>query len=368
MTSRAILVICFLLHATAAFAWLPHGSASYVGPGDYVPGASFWCGLRGYSNATANTPKAINVRRSSDNATMDIGLINGTLDQATAATFAGTDATGTGSISGLNLTFTGGHVGDSVAGPGVRLGTVIAGGSSPNWTVQNPGNFAESVASTTITLTYGLYVPVCYDQSGNVNHGYQTTYSALQPQLFLYGPNNLPYFSSNLYAACCTGDGGGHYGTQYWVTSNSISLSSTFSLSVYFIPTPIGASTIILDTPAWAFYQHANSSQTTNIINGGGLSTALGGSSTTWYAAQIIYNSSSGVMYLNGAVTASGATTPVTPTVSTLGVMAQNYSGAPDPNSSEPFVGNVTEFGVWPVAFTSAQYQALGADQVSYWQ
>jgi hypothetical protein len=69
--------------------WINMGGG-YIGPGDLVPGATAWYGLRGYSKAVAwsGTQKAINIRRASDNTTKDIYILtNGALDVSTASTF-----------------------------------------------------------------------------------------------------------------------------------------------------------------------------------------------------------------------------------------------------------------------------------------
>ena len=111
--------------------------ASYIGPGDLFPDAEFWGGLRGYNSISAATNMpAINVRRDSDNADMDIVVLNdGTLDVATATTFA----------SGANL-----------------------------------------------------FVTTLYDQSGFGLNAIQGT-NATQPQLHLSGgpASSLPYMSFN---------------------------------------------------------------------------------------------------------------------------------------------------------------------------
>lgn len=64
-------------------------TSSYQGPGDVVSGAYGWWGLRAYSSAQCTgLVKSINVRRASDNATMDIVILsNGNLDTATLSTF-----------------------------------------------------------------------------------------------------------------------------------------------------------------------------------------------------------------------------------------------------------------------------------------
>ena len=67
--------------------WVPFGVYNpYVGPGDIVSGATAWYGLRAYNLAyTTGTNKAINIRRASDNTTMDIVILtSGDLDTATA--------------------------------------------------------------------------------------------------------------------------------------------------------------------------------------------------------------------------------------------------------------------------------------------
>jgi hypothetical protein len=65
----------------------PISASSYVGPGDLVPGASFWVGLRAYSAATAGT-KAVRLVRASDSTQQDFNtLANGNLDVASITTF-----------------------------------------------------------------------------------------------------------------------------------------------------------------------------------------------------------------------------------------------------------------------------------------
>jgi hypothetical protein len=83
-------------------------SGSYTGPGDIASGASLWVGLRAYraSYATGSNPALI-VRRAKDNTTQTINILsNGALDVASAASFAGTDATCSGSTAGSSTTLT----------------------------------------------------------------------------------------------------------------------------------------------------------------------------------------------------------------------------------------------------------------------
>lgn len=374
MRRRSVLLLAapfVLVRATQAR--LPRGGVVYYhGPGDLVPGASWWGGLRGYSSVTANIRKCINVRRSSDNATLDIGLINGTLDQTTAAAFAGADVVGTGSISGYTFTFTGGAIGDGVYGG--RLGTVITGGSSGAWTVDCPGHISQTVASTTFTVRKGLYVATEYDQSGN---GIDLTQSntAQQLQLFLYGLKNgtLPYMSANI-ASSVSGAQGGKYGTQWMATAGAVNLGTVFSLSAYIQPMPIGASGMIIAGPPTgklAFYTHANGPSGTEVINlgnggSGELSSAFGNSNTTWFTLEAVVNGASSLQYFNGAVT-NTTTMSAVAVNEQIGIMGSPNVGT-DYGSIEAGVGNRTESGGWgSTAFTPTQYAALTADKVAYW-
>jgi hypothetical protein len=64
-------------------------SVTYIGPGDIVPGATGWWGLRAYKGALVGT-KCVRLRRDSDNTESDFNtLLDGTLDTASITTFKG---------------------------------------------------------------------------------------------------------------------------------------------------------------------------------------------------------------------------------------------------------------------------------------
>lgn len=151
----------------------------YVGLGDLVPGVARGFGLRAYAKvATNGTTKSVNIRPASGAANFDVLLLaNGAIDIATAIATAGTDATGTGSITGTALTFTGGHIGGSVTGGTTLPGTYIVSGTSPAWTV----NKSQTVVSTTLTVRWGMFVNTIYDQAGNSDAVQSNT--TLQPIL-----------------------------------------------------------------------------------------------------------------------------------------------------------------------------------------
>lgn len=89
------LIFSFILLIAAGIilptgAWCFYTRETYRGPGDRVPGAIAYYGLRGY-NAKYARPginPAIEIRRASDNATQDIAILrNGALDIASANSF-----------------------------------------------------------------------------------------------------------------------------------------------------------------------------------------------------------------------------------------------------------------------------------------
>jgi hypothetical protein len=164
MIARFFFALVLCLGPARSDAWLiQKPSTAYVGPGDVAPYTAWFSCTFGYSAAVAapGTTSACRVRRGSDSSETDIAIMsNGLLDVATAAAFTSVDAIGTGDISGTTLTFTGGTIGDIVTGGGTLPGTFILAGASPTWTV----NISQTVASATLTLTYGLFVTKIYDQ------------------------------------------------------------------------------------------------------------------------------------------------------------------------------------------------------------
>jgi hypothetical protein len=124
---------------------------TYAGPGDLVAGASGWFGLRAYSAAVAagGTQKAINIRRTSDSASMEILILpSGDLDVATATTFCnattcfvtkaydqsgnGKDATQPTQAAQPQLVFNGLGVRPTLVASGTQwLGTAVPSVSQP---------------------------------------------------------------------------------------------------------------------------------------------------------------------------------------------------------------------------------------------
>ena len=174
-------------------------AATYSGPGDIVSGATAWYGLRAYNAAYATgSNKAINVRRASDNTTQDfLILASGALDIASANTFAGTDATCTGTISSTTLTCASAsstpHAGSTLTGTGITQPSyIVSCGTFTGGAGTCTLNASQTVSvGETITMQYGLYVTEAYDQSGNTHHATQAT-AADQPHLLPTCVNALP--------------------------------------------------------------------------------------------------------------------------------------------------------------------------------
>jgi hypothetical protein len=174
-----LLVGALALHPAAAWAWLGDGSAwtpPYLGPGDTTSNvATAWYGLRGYTWAISSpgTAKAVNVRRASDSTTKDIVVLStGSLDVASAASFAGTDATATCSTSGSSTTLSCTSASstpntfDPISATGITqpafiysCGTFTGGAGSCTM------NVVQNISARTVTFQVGLFVAKWYDQT-----------------------------------------------------------------------------------------------------------------------------------------------------------------------------------------------------------
>lgn len=181
----------------------------YVGPGDIASGASEGGGVRAYNAAFATgSNNGMEVRRFSDSSLQNILILsNGSLDMATALTFAGTDATASCTVAATTGTCTGAsstpHVGSTVAGTGVTqpcvvtavgtftggAGTVTLAGKSGAGGASNPCGTVGS--AVTLTFTYGLSVHTLYHQPSG-GHDFVQTTNSKQPQLLPNAVGSVP--------------------------------------------------------------------------------------------------------------------------------------------------------------------------------
>lgn len=139
----------------------------YQGPGDVVPGAVAWWGLRGYSQAAANAQKlAIRLQRASDNAQMDFSIKpNGALNTAAIQTFiSGTTATvvtlydQTGNSNHLNFSPSA-PGGGTVAMPIFDLINGISFNPAGNAMLLQIPNFTNNLATTQQMTQYCWFNP-----------------------------------------------------------------------------------------------------------------------------------------------------------------------------------------------------------------
>lgn len=322
---------------------------SYTGPGDVISSAVVWYGLRAYNGtqAATGTQKAVNVRRASDNTTSDIlYLTTGALDNASAATFATVDATGTGAITGTTLTFTGGHVGDTVTGGTVLAGTYIVSGASPTWTV----NKTQTVVSATLTLTWGLYITRFYNQ-GSQGSGadlVQATNSK-QPQLILNAIGSLPgarFVSANSQLVA------GTISTQVQPLSFSVvalnNLSNTIGQRI-FSPYAGGGQPLL-------YWQ--NLTDVTLYVNGG-FGTVTGGAGGNYAINAGLNNgATSGFLQVNGTNATASYAAGGTSTVLAIGADSGGGSYADF---------DFSEGGIWPSFFATTPTNNLESNQRTYW-
>lgn len=320
---------------------------SYTGPGDVIGSTVVWFGARGYTGTqvATGTQKAMTVRRALDNATQDIlYLTSGALDNASAATFATVDATGTGAITGTTLTFAGGHIGDTVTGGTVLNGTYIVSGSSPTWTV----NKSQTVASATLTLTWGLYATRLYNQGsgGATNDAVQATNSK-QPQLILNAIGSLAALrfvsaNSQVMVATITSQ------TQP-LTFSAVVLNSLVSgIGPRVIGTLVGGAeptTFYQTAAALSLYVNASFIQSSNF-------------SGSHFAMQAIDNSSGSYILVNGGTASGTLNTNATSTSLAIG-------GDPAGGSYGDY--DFAEGGMPPGAFGAPLATNVESNQRAYW-
>jgi hypothetical protein len=343
----------------------PSVSSSYVGPGDLVPNAVAWYGLRAYRfNNALNQTTVASIRRGNDNATSTVALkTDGTLNIASAISFAGsTTCTGTASgsttltltgctlglIAGQTLTSTGGT--GSFTQPAYCVSVGSFSGGNQTCTM----NTAQTVTGVTVTGVYPLYITTLFDQTGN---GFNLTPKAPglvgQPQLLPICVGGLPCMSFSgaqnlgLNGACAI------TGVPYFmdtVVNQTASSGGALVFAGCYRPGTGEANAI--------YFSDIN---TAYIGNGGSLSaTASGG------VAHSIQNTSA--FFGNSTITIDG-----TDTVGDAGNHAHgdqfgmSIGSGVFPGNWGYLTGYITQAGVWRQPSSAAQRNALCANNKAYW-
>ena len=328
------------------------GAASYTGPGDIVASATAWYGLRGYNGAYATgSNKSINVRRASDNTTQDINILSsGALDIATANTFAGTDASCTGSMVGTTtLTISACssgtlHVSDTLTAAGATYPFYITGigtCASPPGTCTV--NAAQTFASEAVTAQVALFVPEVYDQSGTGLHVTQAT-AADQPLLAPVCLNGLP---------CLIGNG------SWWLksTGNFSTHAQPYSLSVVFRWNGTGNSYLMAVDNARPFLSQASSN---TIDLNCGSDTTITAASNAAHAFNGICSGTSTIGNVDGTeTTVSAGTSAWAANDANIMTVADGFA---------PFLGFWFESGFYStIGINSTQRGNLCHNQYTYW-
>lgn len=351
----ALLIIIICLASSAQAYWhsvaqvgITGGGGSFTGPGDIVSGAGPWFGLRGYSAAVAatGTQKAINVRRQSDNATSDILILtNGNLDVATATSFAGTDATCTGTIASTTLTCASAsstpNANDPVSGAGIiQPAYIVSCGTFTGGAGTCTLNAAQTVSvAETITMRVALFTATFYDQSGGTNNAVQAT-AASQPMLLLTCIGGLPCMRP--------------LGTQFLVASGAVSDSQPWTATAVVERTTGGQAWAIGKTAAWVLGfgssgsgLYAGSAVTTSTMSDNALHSLIG----------VANGASSVIVVDNTSTTVSPGANAAT---NNIGVMA-------DSAGSGTMQGYLMETGLWPGGFNGTQQTNMCHNQFAYW-
>lgn len=327
-------------------------ASAYTGPGDIVSGATAFYGLRAYSAAVAatGTQKAVNVRSAKDNSTQDILILtSGNLDTASAATFAGTDATATCSTTGSSTTLacTGAsstpHANDPISGGGITqpayiasCGTFTAGAGSCMMNVAQNIGVAE-----TVTFQVALFVTEWYDQSGNTKHLLQPT-AGLQPQMLPLGDISLPAML---------------FTSQYFSAASITAVNSPQTFSAVMNSSMSGIESIMSSFVGGSNATFQTASAGLLRVYAGSVAT-FSASANAWHSVNVVANTA-GTANVDGTETSINTGSGATSTSLNVGS---------DPGGgTNAFTGNLSEIGMWPVGFSSGNRTSMCHNQFVYW-
>jgi hypothetical protein len=334
----------------------------YIGPGDLGLTYDVWAGIRAYSGATCGT-KSIQVTRASDLATQDINSLstNGNLDMASAASFAGTDATCTGTIASTTLSVSSCsgtlHLGDPISGVGINPPayiTVIGTCASPPGTCTINASQTVAVAET-ITAQVTLRASKVYDKSG-------TNFCASAPCDFIgagsVGADLIPNCLNSATLPCL------------WyipAASTPVTVTGTYAWPNQPFTLTIVAKRVDNFTTLQPVYgQLANnntlagfSASANTAFESAGTNVTQTASDSTLHALQFLFNTTSSTVNVDNTI--SAASTAGTTNIGTDRLYwGQNTFGS-------RFSGYTTEFGFLPSAVSTLNQTALCHNERLYW-
>jgi hypothetical protein len=245
---------------------------TYSGPGDVLPGAIGWWGLRAY-NGVAVGKRAVNLRRDSDNATQDFStLANGSLDTASITTFKGS--------ANLFITKLYDQVGSNdmvQATAANQIPLVLNGIGLLPIASMNSTNLQQMASTSSVTLSQPItYAAVCRGHPGAI--GFQDVLRD-QPDLcgllFNTGANPFLYDGTNtviitLAANTWVGWVGIFNGASSVSYVNALSNSGTLNatgISNFMETGTLGATNRDLDFCEFGFWSGAFSGQASAMIS-----------------------------------------------------------------------------------------------------
>lgn len=334
------------------------GGTSGAAPGDIVSGASEWYGLRAYSGAyAASLGKAINVTRDSDSTNMDINVLaNGALNIAAANTFAGTDATCTGTIASTTLSCTAAsgtpHAGSTLTGAGLTQPSfIISCGTFTGGAGTCTLNATQTVSvGETITMQWRLRSSLWYDQSGNARNAGNGVSIATSPQLLPSCINGLPCL--DFLNGCCN------------LVLGALALSQPYTLSGVYIRQGNFSNFNVLMQNVNTIVVAFGPGPTANLFEMyAGAALSVSATDNAWHAAQGVFNDPSGsFVNIDGTDTSmNGIGTNVW-----QNQFNQQYIGH-NTGTGQELYGHATEIGIWPSAFSAANRTAMCHSQFLYW-
>lgn len=253
----------------------------------------------------------------------------------------GSGASGWGGLRGYSAAY---------AAPGTNPSIDVvdqAGANSLTANILANGNLDVASINTWVTAhsVTTIYIQKLYDQTGGGKHFTVVGSFFNGPQLTLNAIGSLPSMTFN--AA----------NTQRLATSATFTILQPLTYSVVAETSSVSAQSLLIDSGNQV---QLNFTTTTAGIFAGLLVSAAA-SLNNFHALQGIFDQAGAgsSIYIDGASTTGNASN-------------QNISGSPLyigglSSGIQLLTGDISEVGVWPIAFNSTQYAAMNGNQRSYW-
>jgi hypothetical protein len=345
----------------------------YTGPGDIVASAQIWVGLRAYNSADRGNA-LVNVCNIADAACTDFSSDKNT-GQVAVSTVGGSSCSPTTIVSAVYTSGTGTVALTTAGSSGLSIGQPFAITSAigtgdivhvdkTSWladagTTGTTINFTMSTGLT-FTLTGGT-ISVCtvktiYDRSGNAHDLTQSTINS-RPVLGINCIGTLPCLVMS---------------STQGLQNSSLTLTGTVASTsavawIGFEQDVTGGSSVIGPNTSGALSicsLYFNTTNSWNTFNGTNLPATA--TSNAWHAVQGVCNGASNntdnssAFSIDRSATQGNSGTRQLNTVTFIGI------GADSDGDSGGL--SMTEVGLWPVSFSSAQQFALQDNQTSFWK